>query len=582
MMRFLDRIFCFIRAASRARLFWMGVPLLLYSWTITGPLLSDDLHMILKCERYLRGESTEPDLFRFAKSDHGWNELRSRGTVPWWMPEQGRQDFLRPLSEWTFLTAVRLFGRNVLGHRLMSLAVFAGALIAVRWMFLQIRADTIRAGVATFFFGVSQTVAAPTVWMCNRSDMLVVLGVAFSAGAYWAAWNRPRAWQVLLAVGGLVFALLAKEVAIALPAVIVGHELLVRRRRSERFARPQNALIAGMMCVIALGYVAYFRYTRPWAFDMGSTYAGSAVAGTSWWLSLLLYAAVWTMGFPIDALLSATTEQNLAVGAVAALLVIPAVVFLRRSAKGDPAALFFLIWVVLFVVPCLKSIAPSARYICAATVGWVYLLSGLIVPAREEDVFIPSPLRHWFLTANGAISAGCVIGSVLFLNQAESSARARIEEMSANCSPPLASGDVLFATQADSIVDNICSGDRLEYLTGLQDVALIYFLPPGIEAITDVEDDRTLLVRAGRQSLLGARVHTLALARDWTPCVGQSFRTKHFTAEVAAVRGDDFVDAMRVRFNEPLSSKRLRFFPASLNALAKSGRTASVAQAKGS
>lgn len=580
-MQFLDRTFGYLRGAAPSRWFWLGLPLLLYCWTITGPLLSDDMHMILKCERYLRGETASPELFRFAKTEQDWNELRTRGTVPWWMPEQGRQDFFRPLSEWSFLGAVQLFGRNVVGHRIVSLGVFALAVIAVHWLFRQVRFDSLRAGIATFFFGVSQTVTAPTVWMCNRSEIQVVLGVALAAGAYWSAWNRPRPWQLPLAAFGFLFAILSKEVAIALPAVMVVHELIVRVRRESRFGRPHNAYIAIALSIIAVGYLAYYRYSRPWAFDLGSTYAGSAVHGTGGVLSILLYAAVWTMGFPIDALLTATTEQNLIVASIAALTMVPTILYLRRSAKGDPAAVFFAVWAVLFLLPCLKSIAPSSRYLCVASVGWFYLVSGLVLPSREEDVVLPRPFRHLLVASNGIVSVGCMIGTVLFINQAETAARARIEKMAAACSPPLAGGEILFATQADSIVDNICSGDRLEYVTGLRDVSLVYLLPPGIEATTEVEDDHTLLVRATDQSLLGARVHRLAFPRDWSPKVGQTFSTKVFTAEVASVKSGEFVESMRVRFKEPLTSRRLRFFPPDLNSAAKSVRSVSAAPTKG-
>src|SRR5262245_14309142 len=123
-MRLLDRIFGWIRAASVYRLFWLGGPLLLYGWTIIGLFLADDLHLLLKSERYLRGETSDRELYRFAKSDDDWNELRDRGTCPWWLPEKGRLDFFRPLSEASFLLDVRLFGRNVVGHRLVSLLTF--------------------------------------------------------------------------------------------------------------------------------------------------------------------------------------------------------------------------------------------------------------------------------------------------------------------------------------------------------------------------------------------------------------------------------------------------------------------------
>jgi hypothetical protein len=570
MMGHLNRAFDWIRAASPRPWFWLGGPLLLYSWTITGPLLSDDLHLILKSERYLRGETPQADLFRFASTDEAWNELRNRGTVPWWLPEKGRQDYLRPLADWSFLLSVRAFGRNAVGHRIVSVAMLAGALVAVYWMLRRVPADPTRAGAATFFFGISQTVAAPTVWMCNRSELLVVQGAAVAAGAYWAAWNRPGRWQLPVAAVGFLYALLSKEVAIALCAVIAGHELVARLRRRERYQRPLNAAIAGALVVIAGGYLGYYRYSRPWAFGSGGADGAPPAAGTSWPLSILLDFGVWTMGFPIDALLMATPAQILAVAVASAALGVVAILLLLRSAKGDPAALFFSLWAVLFLIPSLPAFAPSARYLCAATVGWTYLLAGLILPASEERAATPYWARHWLLTANATVNICCIIGTVLYVNQAESAARRQIEEFVAGCSPPLADGQALVATQADSVVANICGGDRLEYLTGLRDVAFTYLFPPGIDATAEVEDAHTLLLRAGGTSLFGSRLHDLTLPKNWRPRVGQTIQMREFTAEIADIRGDDFVAALRLRFDEPLASDRLHFFPPSLHRAAKS------------
>ncbi len=215
-MRLFDVFFVWIRRASRYRLFWLGGPLAFYSWTLTGPFMADDLHLLLKSERYLRGESQSLELYRFAKTDEDWNTLRHRGICPWWLPETGRLDFFRPVSEWVFYAGVHLFGRGPIGHRMISLALFGCVLGAVHWMFALASEDRVRAGVATFFFGISQTVAPPVTWICNRQDLLVVLGAALAGGAYWSASRSPKLWWLVIAVSGCLFALLSKVVAVSL------------------------------------------------------------------------------------------------------------------------------------------------------------------------------------------------------------------------------------------------------------------------------------------------------------------------------------------------------------------------------
>ena len=154
--------------------------MLLYSWSVTGPFAFDDLHLLLKAERYLRGESARPDLFRFADSPAAWQALRDRGTVPWWFPADQRVAFFRPLAEWSFTLDVAIFGRAAVGHRLVSLFWFAVALWAVQRLFCAAGATPARAGAATLLLGVSQTLAQPATFICNRSDLLVIVGTALA------------------------------------------------------------------------------------------------------------------------------------------------------------------------------------------------------------------------------------------------------------------------------------------------------------------------------------------------------------------------------------------------------------------
>jgi hypothetical protein len=588
-MRSLDRVFDWIRAASAYRWFWLGGPLLLYSWTLTGPFLSDDLHLLLKSERYARGESHKLELYRFAKSDEEWNTLRDRGTCPWWLPETGRLDFFRPVSEWLFYAGARWFGRNPLGHRLISLAVFALALCAVHWMMREASQDRIRAGAATFFFGISQTVAPPVTWICNRQDLLVVVGVAVAAGAYWAARNRPRAWLLPVAAAAYGVALLSKEMAVGLCAVLVGSELRERRRSASRTARPLNAAMTGIVVVMTVVYLAYYQATRPWAFDLNGADGSPTQLSSNWPLSLLLYASVWTLGFPIDVHFVLTHVQTLAVAAAGGVLAVVAVMYLHRSTRGDRAAVFFALWAICFILPGLRGLMPSTRTLCIATIGWTYLLVGLILPSREGDSVIPRPLRHWYYAANGIVSVCCAIGTVLFMNRAEAEARRKVEEMVAACSPPLRPGHTLIvahsqSTAAQSSIENLCAADRLEFLTGHRDTALIHLLPSDVDAALSVQDEHSLVLAAKSTSLFGSALHQRTLPNNWTPRTGDAFHVRDFTACIEEVRQPNFVAALRVRFNDPLTCDRLHFYPPQFAGLVKAkaaGPDQSIAQAKG-
>lgn len=572
-MSLIDLPLHWIRAASVRRVFWLGGPLLLYAWTVTGPLLCDDLILSLKAERYSRGETEQLGLFRFAKTDADWQALLDRGTYPWWTSDIGRYDFFRPLAEWSFLLDYRLFGRNPFGHRIVSLALFVIALTCIHRLFMVVSSDPIRAGVATFFFGISQTTALPVTWISNRADLLVLIGVTLAASAYWASWRHGRWRLVALACAGFVFALLAKEVAVALALVVAGHELYLRRRASARRERPFAGIIALMLILIVGLYGAYYMHARPSALGLSVQEAGPLLMLTRLPRTLLLNLAVWTTGFPISVLLVAQPFQADAVAALGAIATLAVAPFLWKSMRGDRAAPFFVLWALLFMLPGLGAFT-STRLICVATVGWAYLLAGLIVPSREDQLVIPALLRHAVYAANGVVSIGCVIGTVLFLNQAELACRQRLRDVLANMDRPLQAGETLVMGEAQSVMEMIGSAERLEFLTGLKDVKIVYLVAPEAPVAGIArEDDHTLVLESSGFSLFGSSLHRHTLAPGWRPRMGDAFELPGFSAELAKTDDAGAVTALRFRFHDPLTSPRLHFHPAALRAIAQTSPT---------
>jgi hypothetical protein len=179
------------------------------------------------------------------------------------------------------------------------------------------------------------------------------------------------------------------------------------------------------------------------------------------------------------------------------------------------------------------------------------------------------------------VSVVCAVGTVLFMNAWESEARQRIREIVATCPTPLRDGDAIIVQQAQGLAESTCSGDRLEYLTGVRNASFAHVLPPDIDAITTLEDEKTLLVRGKGVSLFGSALHAMTLPTDWKPLAGHRFNLRDFIVEIAEVRGDDYVTAMRLRFKEPLSSPRLHLYPPRLQTAAAPQPAERVANAKG-
>ena len=572
----LERPFHLLRLGAPHAMFWLGGPLLLYVWTLGGPFLADDLNLILKSEAYQRGERTELGLYRFADSDEEWQRLRDRGTIPWWSPESGRLDFLRPVSEWFFYADVFLYGRRPVFYRLTSLLIFAIALCSVRWMFLRASGDTVRAGVATYFFGVSQTVTPPVTWMCNRQDLLVVIGVSLAAGAYWATVATGRRRFLLMAVGAFAFALFSKEVAVALAAVVGLHELIRRWQTKRWFDDPAPLAIALAMVVMSILFVAYYAYSRPWVFDLDGRTGMPSQLGVSLPVSLLLYAAVWTLGYPIDTLAAMPEYVTVVVAGGGAIMLLIAVCYIRNAARGDRTTLFFVLWAILFVLPGLRAMTASTRTLCTATIGWSYLLSAVIVSTNPRVGIAPLGVRTVLNATNGIVSICCAIATVLVMNGVEASSEQRLERALASLERPLKDGDALVLKQADSALEIICAGDRLEFMTGKKDVSATYLFPPSVSVNVIRVDDKSALLRARDGELLGTRFHRLTRGPTWEPRTGDAFHLSHVTIEVTEADKNGDVRELRLTFPGGLDDPRLHFDPKEFAAALRSRPAASA------
>lgn len=574
-----------LRIGSR-RAIWLGVPLLLYAWTLVGPFAFDDLILVLKAEHYLAGETAEPDLFRFAADAESWQVLRDRGTYPWWSPDQNRIDFFRPLAEWSFVLDMKLFGRNPFAHRLVSLGLFVVVLLLAHRLFRTATRDDARSAVATFFFGISQTMTQPVTFICNRSDLLVLIGVLIGATAYWQAIvespdanataqsHRVRWRLVLLATAGFVFALAAKEIAVAFAGVVVLHEIITRWRGKQanvdHAARTSNrtrSIIAFCVFMPALAYLAYYAATRP-----GLSSSGMEGGGRWSYLidapqAVLLYLSVWTLGFPISLLLQAEPRY---VAVVVGLSLIALAVLarnLRRACSQSSASLFFCLWALLFMLPGTLT-TPETRVLSIASLGWAFILARVLCPPADTKA-APIWIRHWLLATNGVVSMCCAVGSVLFTNTSENQARAQMQSYVAALDTPLADGDVLIVAESASPLEFACAGDRLEYLTRRRELAFAFLTDPKTNADIRRIDDHTLRVEVEPGKLLGSRLHRLILGEEWLPQRGACFTLNAFTARIADVTPDGEITAIDFEFAEPLASRRLHFYPRSLNETAR-------------
>jgi tetratricopeptide (TPR) repeat protein len=226
-----------------------------FALSVVGPLLSDDwsFDFVYDDHRFVeRNEEIRSlDLWRFLKDP--------RTVDP---DEMNWKGIYRPLRTFSFAVDHVFWGVRPVGYHLQNLAWHALAAVALLLLMVRLGVGRVPAVLATLVFAVHPVQAESVVWITSRGDVmsgaLVLLALAVHAGARRSSLARG------LAVAGIgLVAMLAKEVAVCLPAALVILDVLVRRPWTDDAGpgRTRSAVvrhaIAGWLpsAVVALGYV---------------------------------------------------------------------------------------------------------------------------------------------------------------------------------------------------------------------------------------------------------------------------------------------------------------------------------------
>lgn len=547
---------------------WLGLPLLLHVPTLFAPFAFDDLHLVLSAEAFLHGDAPSPNIFDFGADPAARRAFHARGNLPWWVPSNYTVAFSRPLAEWSACLDVYLFGRLAACHRLVSLAWLLLALLSVHALYRALDDNVTRAGLATLLFGLSQALGATTLLVANRADLLTIIGATNAARLYVHVGRSGGLWRAALAATAIVLTLLAKETGVAAALILFLDALLPAGglTRAMDHRRAQRAL-GIFLSLIAAAYVLHYAATHPArlsAIDWAT--APSLLAALP--RTLGLYASVWTLGFPVQTIWFFDSPWHATLLAVLAGSIAVLVAWhLRHALRTAAGTRFVLLWLLVSLLPATLTV-PEPRALALASVGWTFLLTHLLLPAHDAPHHPPSLLRHGLLTANGAVQIVCMLLTLAYVSHAERSARNSLMQAVRESDSELHHGDTLIFAAAHRDTDYILPADRLEFLTGRRNVAVAYLTRPDAAADFSRLDDHTLRATSESRSLFRSAVHRVLLGDRWQPHLGQQFHARDFTAEVARVQLGA-VTTLTYHFDDPLTSPRLHFAPASLQRLAR-------------
>jgi 4-amino-4-deoxy-L-arabinose transferase-like glycosyltransferase len=333
--------------------------------------------------------------------------------TPWMVP------FEFPLFEWL---AARLMDAGVAADvavRLTSLVCF-GATAMVLWALVRRKASGIAAALAVAWFCF-----CPLSIEWSRGGLMEYLATAAAVGSLYAAvrWLESRtsiAWLVAAVLLGSV-ASLVKITTWAGWAIPIGSCLIAALRqrepsRSRRYEAGAGAAILAIPAVLALAW----------------TYHADAIKAASVWTADLTSGALFEWNFgtllerldPSAWLTLGSTELFLVLGVTMAVLLIPAVDWIRRSADrlfwvgiAGAAVVAPLVFFGVYVRHDYYSIAVSPAWAALVGIGGAALLA-VPVGRRPRAVMIvalalagiAATAPYWGLAYAGPVDPGDILG----------------------------------------------------------------------------------------------------------------------------------------------------------------------------
>src|ERR1041384_802734 len=211
------------RSRTLERLFLpmvLAATFIAYSGTLGYQFVYDDDDQIIG-NKYLTSWSYLPRYF----SEHAWAHRDPN------MPG----NYYRPMVLLWFRVNYWLFGLHQSLWHLMTVLAYLGAVAVVYWMARQLLRDKISAGVAAMLFALYPLHIETGAWVSGVTEPLLALLLIplfvfyLKSRRAWRVRSNPRSSGIKWIAASLAFyaaAMLVKETAVILPALIVAYELI--------------------------------------------------------------------------------------------------------------------------------------------------------------------------------------------------------------------------------------------------------------------------------------------------------------------------------------------------------------------
>lgn len=544
-----------LMAHPRAALILALLGMLLVLPTVNVGFLGDDyvINELLTGQAHRSHPGALFDLFTFAKGEPGEAAAgRASGQYPWWVADQGRLSFWRPISELAHWLDYQLWPQSPTMMHVHSVLWYGLLVWLLGRFYRMLDTDPMRSGLATLVFAVSSVHLFTLVWLAARNQLIssCVLLVTLMCFHQWRQ-GKGRVFGAL-AMLSLAVGLLCAEAAMATMGYLVAYAVVFEQ------GKPLPQRLKAVLPFLAIVAVWRLTYNH---FGFGSVGSGGYIDPVAdplrftqtmlLRLPALMVAQLYSVSSSIFHLQPYPVQRiYAAVAAVAVLLT--ALAARRFQLWASPLARFYGLGSVLALVPVCAA-ETNDRLLINAEIGLSALLAMLFVAmARNRRLYTGLAA----LGAKALISILMVVHLLVYpvMTLASSTLMHKLVRFSAH--EPLTLPDAGPASQTRVILVN----PPKALFAGYYPVVRRYFglhNPASMQSLASGDQDLTLSVLDERTlRLSGAKGFGEAVSRDFLRYpfkVGDTIRAGHFLVTVEAVTPLGKASTVRFQFDTPLN-----------------------------
>lgn len=497
----------------------------------------------------------------------------------WFLPDCTLR-FFRPLAFGLMKLTYTLAGWDPLGMHVASLAWHALVCVLLMLLLRQLGAGALLAWGVAALFAVHPGHVATVQWLACQTELMgtaFVLGAALSYLRF-RGWsnegedNRPVWRRLLWAIACLLLFLAAlgcRENTIMLPAVLIGVEcLLWRRRWREAIGLYVAFAILGVAYLIVRWHALGPGAVPPKPYVIGIADAGfirHALDKACYYLlgEFLLVPCVPFAG------LAYLRERPLVLYGLT-LLVVAVIVLVYWGCRRKRPGLLGPAWLVGFMAPVLPVFA-APHHLYLPGIGWA--ITTMLILKRIGGVATRVNWRRQTAMWTCLVLLGTALGAVsLSFSQAFDAAQ-RVEDLVvdevAASAPRLHDGDTLYFVNLPIIA--YCAGPAVERATGLRDLEVrpLTWAPRVLGLVgSDVgveitwRDARTFEVHLVGDRYFAGPMGSIVRAAGTHSTVTQTpaSRAEH-GFQVEALQSDGIeISALRFTFDRPIADAHLHLY----------------------